>query len=718
MNGSSKLRQAMRGAVKPFHFWICAALAIYLFFSLVYLNLPGLEYDETLFVNAALGNVDGTFVDWHPIVLGKHIPLMLMSYIGALKAFLYSPIFALFGTSPATARFPVVVAGLITLLVTYALVRRLLGRNVAVLTLLLLAADPTFIFANKLDWGPVSLMLLLQASSLYFIWRWMEEGRSKWLLIGSLLLGLGLYNKVIFIWYVAALPPALLLCFSGRVKRLLTPGRLMLALGTFLLGCLPLIAFNIAVPMATFNHRAAMTQDWSSSIKYRYRLFRTTLDGSAIYDVVNHASVAEGVDAKALRDHARARFATAMARLPRIEGSLMPVGLVLSLLLIIVLLLLKRLERKAEVIFILLLFGFMVIFISVTQEATGPHHTIAAYPFPHVLIGLALCRLSRLGNQGNLVRGLVAVLGASPLLFTQLVIDAHYVESFVVKGGVGAWSDAIYQLAAFAKQHPDETFLLMDWGFSTQLLLLSDGKIKKEEAFVPMMYLPAEEKVSRLKPLLADVNSFFVFHAPPVESFPLFDAFRLALDRYGVEAQPIRTFYQRDGRPIYLVYRVLRHEIENLSQGGRFFYLREAEEFDAKSGGGLDLKRGASRNKALGNFWGGQVTDFVVYRFSLPRRISHSYLYLRYAFQGDKPRQYNLFIDGNFIETFSLRPTPGFGYSSGEWRLYGIRIGALDSGSHELRLTPAVAGEFVNLDYFYLCEGEFWFDPVSAPRAQ
>ncbi len=707
----------MKNALRLSHFWVGAALAIYLLFSLVYLDLPGLEYDETLFVNAALGNVDGTFVDWRPNVLGKGIPLMIISYIGALKAFLYTPVFALFGTSPATVRLPVIFAGLITLLVSYALVRRLLGRNAAVLTLLLLAADPTFIFANKLDWGPVSLMLLLQASSLYFIWRWMEEGRPRWLVIGGFLLGLGLYNKVIFIWYVAALPPALLLCFGRRVKQLLTPGRVLTALGAFLLGCLPLIAFNIAVPLATFKHREAITHDWLSALNYRYRLFRTTLDGSAVYDVVNHASVAEVINPKTQGYDNLARFVRVVRELPRIEGSLMPVGFVLSLPLLLVLLLLKRLERKPEVLFILLQLGFMVVFICLTQEATGPHHTIAVYPFPHMLIAFTFCQLFRLGSHGTLARSMVLVLGASPLILTQLIVDVRYVESFVLKGGVGAWSDAIYQLAAFAEQHPDETFLLMDWGFSTQLLLLSHGKIRKEEAFVPMMYLPTEEKVSHLKPVLAETNSYLVFHAPPLESFPVFEAFRLALDRYGRDALPVKTFYQRDGRPIYVVYKALRHDVQNLSQEGRFFYLREAEEFDAKSGGGLDLKQGASGNKALGNFWGGQVSDFLMYRFALPRSISHVYLCLRYAFQGDKPRQYYLFLDDNFIETFSLRPTPGFGYSSREWRLYAVRIGALDLGSHELKLTPAAEGQFVNLDYFYLCEGEFWFDPNSAARA-
>ncbi|HYK92110.1 MAG TPA: glycosyltransferase family 39 protein [Acidobacteriota bacterium] len=544
-------------AWKPWYLWIGCALTLYLFFSLIYLHLPGLEYDELLFVNAALGNVDGTFVDWHPKVLGKRIPLMLMTYIGAPKAFLYAPIFKLFGTSPTTARLPVVLVGLITLLVTYAFVQRLLGRYAAISTLLLLASDPTFIFSNKLDWGPVALMLLLQVSSLYVVCRWIDEGRPRWLLAGSFLLGLGLYNKVVFIWYVTALTLALLLCFGARVRQLMTLRRLLLAVGVFVLGCLPLIAFNIKVPMATFQRRKAINQDWSSSLKDRYRLFLTTLDGSAAYDVVNHAGVAERIDPARIRqDGIPARFVNAMERLPRIRGTLIPFALILAMLVIVVSRFLRRLEQKREILFLLLQFGTMAVLICVTQAANGPHHTIAVYPFPHALIGFALYQLSRLGNLKTAVRSVIILLGVSPLILTQLIVDARYVESFVVGGGVGAWSDAIYELAAFAKQHPDKSYLLMDWGFSTQLLLLSDGRLKKEEAFVPLMFLPAGEKITRMKQFLSAKGSVLVFHAPPFETFPALEAFKSALALYGTESLPVRTFYQRDGRPIYIVYQV------------------------------------------------------------------------------------------------------------------------------------------------------------------
>jgi hypothetical protein len=60
-----------------------------------------------------------------------------------------------------------------------------------------------------------------------------------------------------------------------------------------------------------------------------------------------------------------------------------------------------------------------------------------------------------------------------------------------------------------------------------------------------------------------------------------------------------------------------------------------------------------------------------------------------------------------------LPPTPGYGYTSEEWRLAKTRLGSLGAGPHELRIAPARDYQIVNLDYFYLCEGEFRLDTVS-----
>ena len=138
---------------------------------------------------------------------------MLMPYLGAVKAYLYYPIFKLCGPGVAAVRLHVIQLGLVALIFTYVLVRQTLGPCTALEGVVLLASDPTFIFMPKTDWGPIAMMIALKVSSLYFVFCWLNQGESLWLGVACFLTGVGVFDKVIFVWYVVALAAALPLCF-------------------------------------------------------------------------------------------------------------------------------------------------------------------------------------------------------------------------------------------------------------------------------------------------------------------------------------------------------------------------------------------------------------------------------------------------------------------------------------------------------------------------
>jgi hypothetical protein len=692
----------------------------YLFFSLAHLSLPGLQYDEVLFTNAALGDVDGTFIAWKVRILRKSVPLMLMNYIGAVKALIYAPIFRFIGMSAVTARLPVVLLGLATLILTYALIRRMMGARTALVTLILLAADPSFIFSVKLDWGPVALMMALKASSLYLLWRWLETGKQRYLVAGSFLLGLGLYDKIIFSWFVIGLLIALLCCFWRELRSRIDLRAAVLSASLFAIGCLPLLAYNLAHRMQTFQGHGLSFVRGGESLAYRFRLFRTVFDGSAVYDFVNGADVG---DITALRQQSAPNgldaFNAALAGFPLLS-TIMPQMLVLASIVLLLLWLSKRLAPARVLLFFIIQFAITAAFIYLSDDAEGPHHTIMVYPIPHILIACGLVELIRLGEAGAQLRKKVLTIFSGlciiALVASQVIIDARYVWSFQARGGVGFWSDAIYDLARYTRSQPDKTYLLMDWGFSNQLLLLSGSKIKKREAYFPTRSASDSEKIAWLRPYLRLQNSILVFHAPAFESFPMLKCFQRALQQQGLMASLVKTFYQRDGTAIYYLYEIWHPELNSYFRKGGFFYFREAEDWDLRAGGDIDLKQGASQGRALGNFWGRRQSDFALYRFLLPRELSDVHIFFRYAFEGASFQQYNIFIDGNRVTTLALPATRGYGYTEQEWLLYGIKLGSLSPGTHELKIAPALNDQVVNLDYFYLCEGEFWLDSPAVPR--
>ncbi|MBN1569105.1 MAG: glycosyltransferase family 39 protein [Acidobacteria bacterium] len=698
--------------VKSYSLCIALAVAVYLFFSLTFLQLPGLYFDETIFVNAAMGFERAPFIAWSADIFGKKVPMMIMEYIGALKSALYAPIFKFFGGSAVTARLPVICFGLITLLTAWALFRRVFDLRISTIALILFASDPTFIFANKLDWGPVSLMLLLEMSSLYFMWRWMTEGRRRHLMIGGFLLGLGLYNKIIFAWFLVAFAIAVFLCFRESFFKLLRWRQLTRFLPAFLLGCSPLIAFNICVPMGTFQFQKAADSPGRDILISRYHLFRTTLDGSGVYYFINGSEVGDPSDIlkappePTLRD----RAISALAGISWVRRSTLPFALLVSLALILLLWIPGRLRKKREILFMGCLLVAMALMICLSAGASGAHHAIALYPFVFIVIAYAIGELGQLVGKSPVIDRILVGICLIPLLAPQLVIDARYLKSFQAKGGVRFWSDAIYGLASFARENQDKHFLFMEWGFSTQLVLLTNGRIRYED-----LSCDQADTESCVESALAQSNSYFVFHVPPFENKPLMDTFKRTLAGRNLQGRIIRTFFQRDGRPVYVVYEIVNPLFQAQAKKGEFYYLREAENFDSKSGGSLDSKDTASNKMALGNFWGQQQDDFASYKFQLSRDIGDVYLYLRYAFEDPNPQSYFLLLDGNFAAAFTLPSTKGYGYTTEQWNTSEIRLGDFSQGPHEITIKPARNGQTVNMDYWYLTEGRFKPKTASVP---
>ncbi len=175
--------------------------------------LPGLDYDELLFVNAATGGESPSFI--YRRLFG--VPVLLMNYIGALKAYLFAPIFALLGVSAATIRWPAIVISLGSIALTYALARLTLRPAAAATAAGLLALDPVFVLLTKVDYGPIVLMMLLKLIAVYCLYRSLATGSPSLLWGTAAACMLGLFDKLNFIWFVLALVLTTLLLFRHEI---------------------------------------------------------------------------------------------------------------------------------------------------------------------------------------------------------------------------------------------------------------------------------------------------------------------------------------------------------------------------------------------------------------------------------------------------------------------------------------------------------------------
>ncbi len=682
---------------------LAVAVAIYLSLALPLLSLPGLQYDEVLFINAASGRGSGSFVVW-AVSIGKlHIPLMLMHYMGALKAWLYAPILAVAGASTFTVRLPMALLGLLTLIFTWFIARRLFGQRAAVVSALLLATDPTFIYCNRLDWGPVTLSLVLKTAGMLLVLRWLEAG-GPFLLMGiGFLFGLGLFDKVTFAWFVVAMAVALPVSYWPAVRGRLSRRSLLAGVAGLLLGAAPLLAYNLYFRARTLEGQKTIALPSPTQLSSRKAVLEGTLDGSEPYIFFN--SLSRGEFASEETGSLADRF------LPR--RTLTWYGWLAAIIATVVCLFTRRCSHRQPKILVLALSLLITGMIVVTVRATGPHHALMLYPLPQLLISSVLVDLgdwlSRKIPSVSAIRltGTVVIVA---FLIPQTGMAVRYLRSFQRDGGGGYWSDAIYRLADFALRNPDRQFILMEWGFQNQLQVLGGGRISMRELFPLLKRIPEGQarRAALLSWLLRD-GSYYVFHHPRFGqdgSLGLFE--RVVLDN-GLIARVVQTFFQRNGEPIYVVYEVLPTEAEALLRSGRFYQRWEAEGLK-RNGGGIERDDGASHGTILGNSWGGSTADSVFFDLDSARALTDAHLRLRFDREANTSIEYQVEIDGRTVATFTLPPTRPLRNYRRNWSYSQVSLGDIPAGHHQVRFHPARDNSPVLIDTITITEG-----PAPAP---
>jgi hypothetical protein len=128
-----------------------------------FLKRMGIEVDEALVGSGVFGRV-GAWYSWR--LVGHEIPVMLLSYLGALKTWLYAPMFSIWNPSAVSLRLPTALLGAGTIALFWRLLKDVCGTNAAWVGAILLATDTSFLLLTTIDFGPVALQLFLKTAAL------------------------------------------------------------------------------------------------------------------------------------------------------------------------------------------------------------------------------------------------------------------------------------------------------------------------------------------------------------------------------------------------------------------------------------------------------------------------------------------------------------------------------------------------------------------------
>jgi 4-amino-4-deoxy-L-arabinose transferase-like glycosyltransferase len=459
---------------------VAVALAYFAVMTSRQIALPGLYYDEVLFVNAATGGVYNGFVVRR--ILG--VPVMLMPYLGALKAWLYFPIFALFGISPETIRLPAILISLLTLVLTFKLARLTFRSSYSALLVLLMAVDPIFIFMSKLDSGPIVLMMLFKTLALWFFFRFILTSSPRYLWGLSIACALGIYDKLNFIWFVLALIIAALLVFRRELRLVAAHHRthFVWPVGALLLLLAGSGLYAVRLLIETQQSDVSLL----NRLKFVVRLYLATMNGRDLWF---------------------------MAR-PFSTGTLTN-WITIALIGMIIVAGTSRLVRRRQsstlsptdrvVVFYFLIFVIILVQILLTSAANSPHHIMMLYPFHHVLLIGVANHLSDMhlvdSRPGRWVRAatslrsggrlklagfsmpwsqvrLAVVLVVALLVASQITVGLRYQAAINERVFDHMWSPAIYELAAYVDQREVDAIVSADWGIHNQVVALSRPEVR------------------------------------------------------------------------------------------------------------------------------------------------------------------------------------------------------------------------------------------------
>ncbi|MBZ0308628.1 MAG: glycosyltransferase family 39 protein, partial [Anaerolineae bacterium] len=475
-----------------FYLPLLIAVVVYSGLAFYQLELPGMHHDEAQ--EAALmgmqlknGLPPVLFRETGLTVAGRSWPLMVQDYIGALNVYLAWIPFSIGGVSVESLRTMSIITGILTLVMAFGAAWSLAGKRAAALTVLLLAVHPTQIFWTRQGVYVTSYTQTLALAGLWLMVRWWRGGKSWNLWLAAFLMGVGLWGKLLFIWFMGAVfiawfflnLPRWIKKFSLRPDVPTPLYTILTAIFCGLLGLSPLITYNLKSGGTLDNIFGNFDQSYY------------------------------GVDNRNVREN----FTERVRQTPLVfeSGHMWELGgqypnplargwLYLSAGACLAAAVLMR-EKRGVRLFIVLIVVLMVAQSSFTSTALWYTHFALILPFM-VMLGavgaLALADVIRaavhkrfrpMGVFTGLKPGVESIqVMIAVLVMVVFSLDAlstwNYHHALRETGGLGTHSDAIYRLVDKMKTLPPHApVAALDWGIGPVTETLTEARIVPNEVF-------------------------------------------------------------------------------------------------------------------------------------------------------------------------------------------------------------------------------------------
>jgi len=524
---------------------VAAVIALAAALGLRDLGSPGLYYDEAIqavpaaeFLRASARpfELPGT---WNARIAGRWFPVLTQPYMGALKSQLLIPVFAAFGASVESLRAATFGFGLLGLGLAMLFARSLLGTPVALVGGLLLAVDPAFLLVSRHDWGSFSLGLACRCGGLWLAVTGFERRSAARLAGAGLAFGVGVYNKLDAVAFLAAAACAIVLVAPRAVGERLRrrPGEFGALAACLLLGAAPLLP-SAWKTLRYLNRAFRMDSGVAHDLPEKLSTWSTLFDGSHFERLMLAGGRFEALSS--------VEGAVASLFLPALVASAVAVAAGLA-----VRRPWQRVERAQA--FVLATLVLAIAGLLAMPGAVRIHHALNVTPLPQLVVACAVVDLWRRAGRARasaVGRALLA-LALAALVASELRADLATLAEIRDHGGRGRWSDALGAFAHELEAEHTGPVVSLDWGFHAQLSLLAPE-------------LDLREPIWAMRPATGGFQmegppgTVYLVQDPRYHLFPFGDELLAAVSRLPEGAVSIRGHADRSGENAFFSIRIDR----------------------------------------------------------------------------------------------------------------------------------------------------------------
>jgi len=508
-----------------------------LYFILIgFLLIPyaGFQHDEVLFAQPIFQRG----LTFYSYKIGyRLIPMMVNSYLGTLKTWIFWPIFKVWHPSVYSLRVPALLAGAASIVLFWKIMRRAGGERAAIVATVLLATDSMYLLTSVFDWGPVVLQHLLALAAILLAIEYHETGSPKLLALSFFLAGLALWDKALFFWVAAGLAVAGAVLYPNEIWRRFSLANASIAIAAFSVGAAPFILYNLHKPNSTLGENATFSTE---GIDDKIEVAKRTVNSHALFGYIVFDDWVQPPRAPRTALEAASLSLRDSTGVSQKNAMLWAYGLGL---------LLAPFAWKTRawrpmlfaLVFSVTGWGLMLL----TKGAgASVHHVILLWPMPLMFLALAFSEASRRPPAKVAIPALGLVVGffaAGNVLATN-----QYLAQFVRNGPTAVWTNAIYPLSSALMQNHYGEVDGIDWDTIEPLRVL-------ERATVPLDSITVEQNhPEQALSKMGRSGIVFLGHVKEREMFPGVDEHLDAIAAsHGLSKRLIQTFPDENGRPIF-----------------------------------------------------------------------------------------------------------------------------------------------------------------------